>query len=56
MTQDREIIKLLMHALEQAPHKHRIDFQAYWDWWDGQREPVLDMARDMLKDPKESKK
>ena len=34
-------VEALRRALENAPHKHRIDFQAYWDWYDGPRAKAL---------------
>ena len=42
-------IKLLVDALEAAPHKHRLDFQPYWDWYDGNRERAIQQGMDALK-------
>lgn len=28
----KEVIELALQALKGAPHKHRIDFDPYW-WW-----------------------
>lgn len=39
---DRLLMETLKRALESAPHKTRIDFQAYWDWFDGPRQDALD--------------
>lgn len=44
-----ELAARLAAALEQAPHKHVIDFQLYWNWYDGQRAAVLADAAAALK-------
>ena len=42
-------LKVAIDALESAPHKTRLDFQPYWDWYDGNRERAIQQAMDALK-------
>jgi hypothetical protein len=35
-------------ALEDAPEKRRLDFQPYWDWFDGPRAASLNKVRAAL--------
>ena len=39
----------LVGALETAPHKHMIDFQRYWDWYDGPRVTAVAEAVQVMK-------
>ena len=43
------VVESLAKALSHAPHKHRIDFQPYWDWYDGHRALALKEATDTVK-------
>ena len=45
---DVTLMAALLHALDTAPHKHRIDFQVYWDWYDGPRAEAVAKARAVL--------
>lgn len=48
---DRNVLDALraaMQGLVDAPHKHRIDFQPYWDWYDGPRARALAEANAAL--------
>lgn len=41
------VCKQALAALEAAPHKHRIDFDPYWWWWDS-CQPTIKMLREAL--------
>ena len=51
----RDMLLKAQQALEDATDKHRIDFQPYWDWYDGPRATTLDDIVAILQEP-ESKK
>lgn len=46
MTYDK-LLQIAVEALEAAPHKHRIDFDPYWWWWDS-CQPTIKMLREAL--------
>ena len=45
---EAEMVAAVLHALENAPHKYRIDFQVYWEWYDGPRADAIAKARAVL--------
>lgn len=49
-------VQALQTALEEAPHKHRIDFDPYWVWYDGARAEALRNAETALLFTEEVKK
>jgi hypothetical protein len=44
-----DICKKALASLEAAPHKHRIDFDPYWWWWDS-CQPTIKMLHEVLGD------
>lgn len=36
-----QALKIAKDALERAPHKHRIDFDPYWQWQDTIAQPAI---------------
>ena len=48
-----DTIEILIRALDDAPHKTRMDFQPYWDWYDGPRTVAILRGAAMLKEPVE---
>ena len=51
----RDTLLKAQEALEEAVHKHRIDFQPYWDWYDGPRTKILDEITAVLQEPETKK-
>ena len=39
----------VLKALEEAPHKHRIDFDPYWIWITQVQEPAIKLAQETLR-------
>lgn len=48
-----DMLAVLVETLHAAPHKHRLDFQPYWDWFDGPRANAIGQAEALLKEPVE---
>lgn len=43
-----EVLKLALQTLENAPVKHRIDFDPYWWWYDKECVPTIAELREAL--------
>jgi hypothetical protein len=44
----RDMLVKARETLAGAPHKHRIDFQPYWDWYDGDRAQMVEEITALL--------
>jgi hypothetical protein len=51
----RDTLLKAQQALEEAPHKFRMDFQPYWDWYDGDRAATLAAIVAVLQEPETKK-
>jgi hypothetical protein len=43
-----DALNFALEALLEAPHKHRIDFQPYWDWYAGARTGAVEHLQKIL--------